>query len=45
MIFRCLKITSLKTEIKRISIGSQPGQIVPQDLISKNPTQKKGLEE
>jgi hypothetical protein len=34
-----------QAEIRRIVVGSQPGQIVPQDPISKVPITKKGLVE
>jgi hypothetical protein len=30
-----------EAEIRRIKFQSQPGQIVPQDLILKNPSQKR----
>jgi hypothetical protein len=30
-----------EAEIRRIAVQSQPGQIVPRDSISKNPSQKK----
>jgi hypothetical protein len=35
-------LATQETEIiRRITVRSQPGQIVPQDPISKNPSQKK----
>jgi hypothetical protein len=36
-------LATQEAEIKRIAVRSQPGQIVPQDPISKNPSQKIGL--
>jgi hypothetical protein len=33
-------LTTQETEIRRIRVQSQPGQIIPKDPILKNPSQK-----
>jgi hypothetical protein len=38
-------LSTQEVEIRRIMVGSQTGKIVPQDSISKNPSQKIGLVE
>jgi hypothetical protein len=38
-------LATQKAEIRRITVRSQPWQMVPQDPISKNPSQKIGLVE
>jgi hypothetical protein len=47
---RCKRLTPVilakqEEKIRRISVQSQPGQIVPQDSVSKNFSQKTGLVE